>query len=410
MAIEVKMPKLGLTMVDGKVVEWRKHEGETVEKGEILLVIETEKITYEYESPGSGILGKIVIPEGETVLVGSLLAYITQPGEKLLDLSQAGTAALKSTMLFAAVPSSASQPDKSTVNGATESRIKVSPVARKIAEEHCIDITGIAGSGPEGRIVKEDVYKAIEKAKDKPAGENWGQDAASTGRITLKPLSTMRRTIARRMSQSFQTIPHFWVEARADVTRLKELRDQILPSIEAKTGLRITYTDLFIKIVARTLEDFPDVNSRWTERGIELLEDINIGIATGVSDGLIVPVIHNANKKSLAELTLIRADLVKRGRAGKLGLDELTGSTYTITNLGTSPGITRGNPIINPPEVAILGIAAISEQPAVVAGQVVPRLSMTMIMAIDHRVLDGVITAEFLGRLIELIENPFLLI
>ena len=129
------------------------------------------------------------------------------------------------------------------------------------------------------------------------------------------------------MSQSFQTIPHFWVEARADVTRLKELRDQILPSIEAKTGLRITYTDLFIKIVARTLEDFPDVNSRWTERGIELLEDINIGIATGVSDGLIVPVIHNANKKSLAELTLIRADLVKRGRAGKLGLDELTGST-----------------------------------------------------------------------------------
>ena len=279
-----------------------------------------------------------------------------------------------------------------------------------MAEEHSLDISKITGTGPDGRIVKEDIYKAIEEAKNKPIQAKTASEKALPGRVTLKPLSGMRRTIARRMSQSFQTIPHFWVHARVEATKLREMREQLMPRIEAKTGQRLTYTDLLIKMIARALEDFPNVNSRWTDNGIELLEDINIGVATAVSEGLIVPVIRTANKKSLIEITAVRSDLVQRGRAGKLGIDELTGSTFTLTNIGISAGITGGNPIINPPEVAILGISPIADQAIVVDGQVVARLCLNMTLAIDHRVLDGVIAAEFLSRMKELIENPLLLI
>lgn len=409
MATEINMPKLGLTMVEGKIVEWKKKEGEPLEKAEIVVVIETEKVTYELEAPTSGILGRIVVPEGETVPIGAVLAYIVQKGETLAELPTQAKEPVKSE-ISADVSKSVATAVQTQEKLSSSDKIRISPLAKKMAMEHGLDISKITGTGPEGRIVKEDVYTAIEEAKNKPIQAKAVSEKALPGRVTLKPLSGMRRTIARRMSESFQTIPHFWVHARAEATRLREMREQMMPRIEATTGQRLTYTDFLIKMIARALEDFPNVNSRWTDNGIELLEDINIGVATAVSEGLIVPVVRTANKKSLIEITAVRSDLVQRGRAGKLGIDELTGSTFTLTNIGISAGITGGNPIINPPEVAILGISPIADQAVVIDGQVVARLCLNMTLAIDHRVLDGVIAAEFLSRMKELIENPLLLI
>lgn len=413
MATEVTMPKLGLTMVEGKIVEWRKKEGEAVEKGEVLFVIETEKVTYEVEAPASGTVGSIVVPEGGTVPVGAVVAYILQPGETLAEIPAKAKAA--KAPVAAVVPEAVlamSQPrEEAAITGVSTERAKISPVARKLAEEHGIDISRVIGTGPEGRVVKEDILKAIEEAKSKPPVAKPAVGEALPARARLLPLSSMRRTIARRMSQSFQTAPHFWIQVKVDATKLKEAREQLLPSIEKETGQRLTYTDLIIKIVARVLEDYPIVNSRWTDNGIELLEDINIGVATSVPDGLIVPVLRQANKKPLAEITRVRADIVSRGREGKLGIDEITGGTFTVTNLGmASGGLIGGTPVLNPPEAAILLLVPIAEEPVVVDGQVVPRLCLNLTLGIDHRVLDGFIATQFLSRVKELIEQPLLLL
>jgi len=410
MPTAVIMPKLGLTMVEGQIIEWRKNEGDRVEKGEILFVIETEKVTYEVEAPESGLLAKVLVPAGETRPIGETLAYIVQPGETLAE-----------TPVKAPPPRSAAQvqpsPEPAVVPAGPESggpsresaeKIKISPVAKKIAEEHGLDITLVKGTGPQGRIVKEDVLRAVEEAQ-KPVAAPPAQAAeAGPPRSRLVKPGGMRRTIARRMSESFQT-PHFWMSKSAFAVRLKEARERLLPAVERDTGQRLTYTDLIVKAVARALESFPGVNAYWTAEGIEMLEEINVGLATSVPDGLIVPVIRQANLKSLAEITKIRSDLVTRGRDGKLGLDELAGSTITITNLGMA-GIEYGYPIINPPEASIIALGAIKERPFVVDGQVAPLLSLNITLGIDHRILDGFIAAQFLNRVVELIEDPLLLL
>jgi len=407
-------------MVEGKVVEWKKGEGEEVKKGEIVLVIETEKVTYEVEAPASGTLGKIVVPEGDTVPVGEVLAYILQPGETLAEIpvkAESGgkteTLAVQTVVSASAVGSTTGQSKGAAIAEAGEQRLKISPVARKIAEEHGVDVSKIAGTGPEGRIVKEDILRVVEQAGAVEAKAVGAAGPASEGllprRAKLLPLTGMRRTIARRMSQSFQTAPHFWAQTQVDATNLIQAREALMPAIEAKTGLRLTYTDLLVMLVARALEEYPIVNSRWTEEGIELLEDINIGVATNVEEGLIVPVIRQANKQSLSDITSVRADVVERGRKGKLGIDEMTGSTFTITNVGML-GADSGFPIINPPEAAILGTGTIADKPVVIDGEIMVRPCLTLTLAIDHRVLDGAIAAQFLGKLKEMIEQPLLLL
>lgn len=419
MAAEVTMPKLGLTMVDGKLVEWKKREGQEVEKGEIILVIETEKVTYEVEAPASGTLGKIVVPEGDTVPVGEVLAYILQPGETLAELPAKAKAGKKVETPAAEAAASAPAPTSTTVQpreGAIGEmgggRLRISPLARKLAEEHGVDVSGITGTGPAGRIVQEDILRAVEQAKVGEAKPASAREATAEGllptRAKLLPLTGMRRTIARRMSLSFQTAPHFWAQTQVDATNLIQARETLMPAIEAKTGLRLTYTDLLVMVVAHALEEYPIVNSRWTEEGIEVLEDINIGVATNVEDGLIVPVIRQANKQSLSEITSVRADLVERGRKGKLGVDEMTGGTFTITNVGMLGGDSTF-PIINPPEAAILATGTIAEKAMVQGGQVVARPCQSLTLAIDHRVLDGAIAAQFLSKVREMIEQPLLL-
>ena len=413
MAAEVKMPKLGLTMEDGKIVEWRKKEGEPVEKGEIIFVIETEKVTFEVEAPASGVLVKIVAQVEEVKLVGEIVAYIAESGEDISSLmAGSGRAAAKNTQQ----PGEKSETRAGVGSAATKSdaggeRIKISPVARKMIQQSEVDLSSIAGSGPHGRIVKKDVLSAMDNIQK--VVKEQKPDAAPTApptsqRVKLVPLTGIRRTIAARMTQSFQT-PHFWFEVQANATRLKECRTMMLPLIEKQTGQRLTYTDFITAAVARALEVFPLVNSRWTDRGIEMLEDIHVGIATNIDAGLIVPVIKNTNHKSIAEITRARADITSRAKIGKLGIDEMTGSTITITNLGNQD-VERGCPVINPPEAAIIGVGAMKDRAVVVNGSVVPLFTVNLILGIDHRVLDGFIGSEFLNKVKAFVEEPLLML
>lgn len=383
MATEIILPKLDEAMVSGRIANWRKKEGDWVEKSEILFVLETEKVTFEVEAPESGILSAVKARAGDVVPVGHVVAFILQPGEAIPE-----------------VPQPIAQDKEGEVS---QTKIKISPVARKIAEEHGIDISLIAGTGPDGRIIKEDVLQAVERANKLKEAEPKRVEEA-------KPLamSLMRETIAHRMTQSFQSAPHFYLSVDVDVKELGRIREELMPSIEKAVGVRLTYTDLLLKIVARVVEDYPEVNAAWTDAGIKKLSEINIGLAVAVEAGLIVPVIRQVNLKSLADIAYARSDISKRASEGKITLSEMRGGSLTLTNLGMF-GIDRFEAIINPPESCILAVGRIVEKPTVVKGEVAIRPQMNLTLSLDHRVLDGISGAGLLGRIKELIEQPFLL-
>jgi len=401
MATKVTMPKLGLTMEEGTIVEWRKKEGEEVKKGEVLYVIETEKVTFEVEAPGSGILGKIMAKEGDVVPVGGVVAYILQVGEKVSDIPEV---AVEKEQAVVVAEAKAVEAVKAVTGQWPEvvPKVKISPVARKIAQEHNIDIAGIRGTGPGDRVVKEDILQAVEKSK-MAAAQPIPEKLVSAGE-TVVPLSPMRKTIAKRMTKSFET-PHFYSTLEVDAQELKTTREQLMPLVESKVGIRMTYTDLMIKMVAKVLEDNPSVNCSYADGSVKLFNRIDIGVATSVEDGLIVPVIRDANKKTLTEICVARAEIVQKARDRKVTPDEITGSTFTITNVGMW-GIHESAPIINPPEAAILAVGAMNDKPVVRDGQIAIRPMMTLTLSVDHRVLDGSDAARFLNSLKGYIENP----
>lgn len=396
MAEQIIMPKLGLTMKDGKIIQWCKAEGDHVSKGEILFIVETEKITYEVEATASGILGKILVPENETVAVTAPVALIIQEGESVDAPSPAAKAQMP---LEAAAP-----PRKAG------GKVKASPLAKKIAEEHGIDISMIEGTGPEGRITKEDVLKFLEVKAKAPAIEMEAVASSQEKPIeeVVIPLDGMRRTIAKRMTESWQTTPHFMLTVEADVSEMVSLRGQWLPLIEKMTGERITYTDFLIKIVAMTLKKHPGVNASWTDKGIRMNQHVNIGMAVAVKNGLIVPVIKDAGGKSLSEITAMRADISRRASEGKIMPDEMTGGSVTITNLGMF-GIDHFIAVINPPESSILSVGRMMDKVLVVEGEIKIRPTMTFVLSVDHRVVDGATGSRFLRDIKEMIENPVLM-
>ena len=282
--------------------------------------------------------------------------------------------------------------------------MKASPVARKLAQEHNIDMTTIKGTGPGCRIVREDVLRAVKErkvaaAQPIPEGPEYSEEQ-------LTPLSSMREVIAERMTESFQS-PHFYLTVEVEAQELVKTNKQLVPLVENKTGVRPTITDLIIKAVAKALEDSPGMNCAYADGFVKLFRRIDIGLVTGVEGGLVVPVIRQANGKSLTEITQARAELVQKARDGKLTMEEMRGSTFTISNLGMF-GIDQFSAILQPPESAILAVGRIADRAVVRDGQIVIRPMMTLTLSIDHRVLDGVIGSQFLQSLKDYIENPAL--
>jgi len=402
MATTVTMPKLGLTMTEGTVIEWKKKEGEQVEKGEILYVLETEKVTFEVEAPESGILGKIIAKEGDVVPVGGIVAYILQSGEKLSDIPEL-VVEVEVRVEEAKVPAEAVKLSAGKVE--IPRGLKISPLARKIAEENNIDVTTLKGTGPGGRIVKEDVLRAVEESKATVAVTKPPAEEKLLPEERAVPLSSMRKTIARRMVESFQSAPHFYLTMEVDAKELGKVRQQLIPFVEEKVGVRLTITDLLIKTVAKALEEHPEINCSFSDGSVKLFNRIDIGVVAAVEGGLVVPVIREANKLDLPQIAKTRAELAEKARERTISLDEMTGSTFTISNLGMF-GIDQFSAILQPPEGAILAVGRIVEKPVALNGEIVIRPTMTLTLSIDHRVLDGVAGARFLQRVKDLIENP----
>jgi pyruvate dehydrogenase E2 component (dihydrolipoamide acetyltransferase) len=414
MATKVVMPKLAMMMKQGKVVEWRAKEGEQINKGQVIMVIETEKVTYDIEASVSGYF-HIVTKLDETVPVDQVVAWIAETEEELKSLQaqspapaadeEISTAAEKTTTISAPAP--------------PEGRVKISPAAKKMAEDHGINWAKLSGSGPGGRIVKEDIEKAIEAAQSQPAmapSTEWGGEMIDGKRVkqTL-PLKGMRAAIAEHMVRSLHTAAQLTTTCDIDMSELIRIRNSFLAK-EQEIGVRISFTDLLVFILSRVLKEQPRMNSSLIDNRVILWEDISIGVAVAVElsemeTGLIVPVIRNTDQKSLLTISKEVKGLTKRARAMQLLPDDLGGGTFTITNFGVfGVGYSITTPVINQPEAAILGTGAVVDRPVVREGQIVIRPIMPLSLTFDHRLLDGAPIGKFFKRLQELLENPNLLL
>lgn len=432
MAKKIVMPKLGLTMKQGRIVKWYKKENDPVKAGENLFSIETDKLTNDVEAKEDGVLRKILHKEGEVVPCLEPVAIIGDADEDISGL-------LKEI----GVSSDIEEREKANVGQASfakkqekkDKRIKISPVAKKLALEHNIDISEIVGTGPGGRIVLEDVQRYIEKKEkvkatptaakvaerlDVDLTEIQKEDRITKGDVyrfykdkklsemvqpeeKRIPMSTMRRIIAERMSNSWHTSPAVHFNIRVDTTRMQELRQQLKPVAN------ITYTDILVAITSRVLLQFPLLNGTVDGEEIVLRNYVNMGVAVALEEGLLVPVVKYSHMKGLKEISDEIKDLSYRARNNQLTTDEITGGTFTITNLGMF-GIESFTPIINQPESAILGVNAIVETPVVENGNIVIKPMMTLSLTADHRIIDGALAAQFLAKLKEYLENPAMLL
>ncbi len=414
MSVKVLMPKLGLTMTEGKIVRWLKKEGEPVKKGEPLIEIMTEKIVTEVESPGSGILVKIFHSIDAVVPITEVIALIAEEGE---DWSAAAAEFVHTPSQEMQEKISEKDDHKDDNSGSKpvlhleaqddKARLKISPLARRIAEENGItkvELRSIAGSGPSGRIIKKDILAYSER----PGKETVISPAPQLAGARVEPLSDLRGAIARRMTQSFTSTPHFYLEAEADVLNLIEIRSLINESLK-KENKSVSINDILVKITATALAKHHNINSSYTESGIIIHDQVNVGVAVALDEGLIVPVIKNAEKKGLREISETGRSLIEKARHGGLALDDITGGTFTLSNLGMFT-VDAFTAIINPPEAAILAVGRVIEKPVVYEGEITIRKRVRLTLGLDHRVLDGAQGASFLGEIVELIENPYMLL
>jgi pyruvate dehydrogenase E2 component (dihydrolipoamide acetyltransferase) len=407
MGTHIKIPKLGEEMTEATIIEWRIEEGDWVNKGQIVAVIETEKVAYEMEAPADGFI-HIVVTQDNKVPVGTVIGMIAESREGLESLQKEPA---KEMPAMAAEATEVAAP-KLAVAPEREERIRISPIARKLAEEHGIDITTITGSGPGGRIVREDIERAITEKEEAPAARVYeGRKVKAT-----VPFKGMRRAIAEHMHQSLSISAQLTYTTEVDVAAVVTLRNELLSQEEA-IGASITYTDIFVFALAKALKDNPIINSSIIGDEVRIWEDISIAVAVALEGGdeygagLIVPVVKNADKKSLAEISRTIRALTEKARERRLTPDEVTGHTFTFTNLGSHEGrVDVATPIINQPDSAILGTGVFAERPVVRDGQIVIRPMMTINLTFDHRVIDGATAGRFLARVSELLENPWLLL
>ena len=422
MAKDVFMPALGIAQETGVLVAWLKAEGDEVSKGEPLMEVETDKATVEVEASASGTLANVTAQPGDNIPVGQVIALILAPGESApappaeesslekpeeraeipisplaariaaehkVDLRQIpakGTRIQKEDVLAYLEMSPAGSAETTSGNG----RALASPKARRLAQESGLELTAISGSGPEGAVLTADVLAAAETraTAPAPAGE------------TL-PVSRMWQVMAQRLSQSWTSVPHFYLTAEVNVSALIAWRAKLLQRLAEK----VTFTDLLVKLVAAALRKHARLNAKWENESIILNPEINVGLAVAVEEGLLVPVIHRADQLGLADLAARRKDLVARAQVGKLSLAEMSGGTFTLSNLGMF-GVDAFSAIVNPPQAAILALGRIAERVVPVDGQPAVRPMLTLTLSCDHRVVDGARGAAFLQTLVSFIEDP----
>ena len=406
MTIPILMPKIGLTMTEGKIVEWKKSEGQWVEKKEVLFVFETEKVTFEVEAQHSGFLAKILVQVDEVAPVGKEVGVLAEELGQVADVAPEKSESAPATggeLVLEIRPEK--KPDK----------IRATPMARKLARERGLDLKSLASAHSGERITMKDVESApvgtepevqVSLRVEEPAS---GRDRPASPDGRLVKLSGMRRVIAQKMLASKVEAAQTYMVVSVDATELLKARARLNPVIEKAAGVRPTITDILMKITARAIAMHPVINTRWSPDGILWFDAVHMGMAMALDEGLIVPVIWDIGKKSLTEIAQKRVELVGKGKSGKLSPDEMRGSTFTLSSLGMF-GVEEFTAIINQPESAILAVGAIVDKPVVIGKEVVIRPIMKLTLSYDHRVIDGAKAAVFTKTLKELIEDPILIL
>jgi pyruvate dehydrogenase E2 component (dihydrolipoamide acetyltransferase) len=389
MAIRVVMPALEMAQETGKLVSWIKQEGQTVAKGEPLLEIETDKAVMEIESPGDGMLAAVRAQPGAEVPVGQTIAWLVLPGE-LPPVEDTPHQSGRRMSAGPETPPPAAASQAAAPPAATQP--KISPKARRLAKEHAIDLSRVRGSGFGGEILTTDILAFVE-AGGTPAQPD------------LQTLSSTAKLMAERTTKSWTSVPHFFVVREVDASALLAARERLLPEIEKAFAVRLTHTDLLVALGARVLAKHPRLNSAWTEQGIRPNQQVNMGIAMAADDGVVAAVIPHADATGLGEIAVQRRDLAERARAGRLRSLDITGATFTISNLGMY-NVDAFSAIISPPQAAILAVARIADRVVPVDGKPGIRPMMTLTLSADHRVVDGARAAIFLQQLAEAIEAP----
>ncbi len=410
MAVSVVMPALEMAQESGKVISWRKREGEKVAKGEPLLEVETDKAVVEVESPGDGILSAISAREGAVIPVGQTIAWLLAPGEAA-PVVTAPTQTGRRTDSATAGSSTAS-PAASSSSAPASTEVRMSPKARRLAREHGVDVTRLRGSGPGGEVLAEDILKAAQGASASSAAASAaggvpavGSTAKSQPSGKSEPLGTIGRLMAARTTQSWTSVPHFFVTREVDASGLVEAHKRIAAEAEKSRGIKVTLTDLLVALVARTLAKHPRMNASWIEDGIRHNPEVNVALAVAVEEGVVAPVLHGADRIGIAELATKRRELAERAKAGRLQPADIAGGTFTISNLGMY-GVDSFTAIIVPPQAAILAVGRVGDRVVAINGNAVVRPMITLTLSTDHRVADGARAALFLNDLTEAIGDP----
>lgn len=400
MAVSVVMPALEMVQETGKLVSWLKKEGEPVKKGEMLLEVETDKAVVEVEAAQDGILAGVTAQVGDVVPVGQTIAWLVQPGEQ----PPAASTTPAHTGRQNTQPAAAAPAARAEEGPAAAASPRISPKARKLASEHGVDITQVTGSGPGGEILADDILKAAAAPAVRLKADTTHESGPSTG-VASGSSRTVERLMAERTTQSWTTVPHFFVSREVDATSLNALRAKLLPSVEQSHKVKLTYTDLIVAAVAQALRKHPRMNASWNGGSVRLNADINVALAMAVENAVVTAVIQHADKASPGELAVRRRELADRATANRLQPSDIGGATFTISNLGMF-AVDAFTAIIVPPQAGILAVGAITDRVVAVDGTPAVRPMLTLTLSSDHRVVDGARAAAFLNDVVSALSKP----